>query len=59
MSPDQRLVIAKKNSGIAMVLRMDLQDRAGRQLAEKYAAVDLGLHNVVVNFVAEVSVRLE
>jgi hypothetical protein len=38
------------------VLGIDLQDRTGWQLAEEHSAFDLGLNNIVVDFIAQVGV---
>ena len=59
MPPDQRLIVSEKQCRVAMMLCLDLQNRAWFEVAQKYAALDLRLHNVPVDVIAQVGVRLE
>jgi hypothetical protein len=59
MSPDQRPVISKKHGGITVMLRLDQQDGAGLQVAEEHAPFNLGLHNIMIDLVAQIHVGPE
>lgn len=54
MSPQQRAVISQKHRCITMMLCLDQQDRARLQIAQKHPALNLGLHNIVVDLVAQI-----
>ena len=59
MSPEQGAVIAQEYGGITMMLGLDEQDRARLQVVEENPAFDFRLHNIVVNLVAQIRMRLE
>jgi len=59
MSPEQGAVIAEKDGGITVMLGLDEQDRPRLQVVEENTAFDFRLHNIVVNLVAQIRMRLE
>jgi hypothetical protein len=59
MPPNQRLIVPKKQCRIAMMLCLDLQNRARFEIAQKDSTLDLRPHNIAVDVIAQIGVRLE
>jgi len=59
MPRKQHGAFALQNCGIAMMLRLDLQDGIGRQVFEKHAAFNFRLDDAVVHLITEVGVGRE
>ena len=59
MPPDQRLVVPEKHGCVAVMLCLDLQDGPGLQVAQEYAAINLRLHNIVIDLGAQIGMGPE
>ncbi len=56
MPPQQRLIVLQNNRRIDMVLGLNEQNRTRLQIAQKHAAIDFRLHDIVINLVAKIGV---
>jgi hypothetical protein len=59
MSPQQRPIVPQKHRSITMMLCLDQQDRARLQIAQKHPTLNFGLHNIVIDLIAQIRVGPE